>query len=104
MTAINSRNEIALYDEPPTLGIEGDKKGTAEGKVKYKGNRLIALFDKCVLLLLALGRSYSERNSGNSSAIKKALECATAAKDYTNRATALRIPSSIKLCPRQCGI
>ncbi|PVH79901.1 hypothetical protein DL98DRAFT_588897 [Cadophora sp. DSE1049] len=85
-------------------GAEGDKEGTAEEKVKYEGNRLLADSGKCVLPLLALRRNYSERNSENGSTTKNALECAIAAKDYTDRATALHIPGNIKLCPRQRGV
>ncbi|CZT52257.1 uncharacterized protein RSE6_13546 [Rhynchosporium secalis] len=100
----NFRVKSVLHEALTAPGAEGDKEGTTEEKVKHEGNRLLALFGKCVLPLLTLGRSYSERNSENGSTTKKALECAIAAKDYTNRATALRIPSSIKLCPRQRGI
>ncbi|KAG4429203.1 hypothetical protein IFR05_015316 [Cadophora sp. M221] len=85
-------------------GAEGDKEGTAEEKVKREGNRFLADSGKCVLPLLALRRNYSERNSENSSTAQNALECAIAAKDYTDRATALRIPGNIKLCPRQRGV
>ncbi|CZS94326.1 hypothetical protein WAI453_013086 [Rhynchosporium graminicola] len=85
-------------------GAEGDKEGTAEEKAKYEGNRLLARFSKCVLPLLALGRRCPQRNSESCSTAKKALECAIAAKDYTIRATALRIPGSMKLSPRQRGV
>ena len=46
-------------------GAEGDKEGTAEEKAKYEGNRLLADSGRFVLPLLALRRSYSEKNSEN---------------------------------------
>ncbi|KAH7403857.1 hypothetical protein BKA64DRAFT_461794 [Cadophora sp. MPI-SDFR-AT-0126] len=85
-------------------GAEGDKEGTVEEKAKYEGNRLLAESGKCVLPLLALRRNYSGPNSEIVSVTKNALDCAIAAKDYTDRATALRIPGNIKLCPRQRGV
>ncbi|KAL2060862.1 hypothetical protein VTL71DRAFT_8914 [Oculimacula yallundae] len=98
------REKSVLNEALTAPGAEGDKEGTAEEKVKYEGNRFLALFGKCVLPLLALGRKYSERNSEHGRITKEALECAIAAEDYTTRATALRIPDSMKLSPRQRGI
>lgn len=113
-------SESSLLEEALTApGAEGNKEGTTEEKDKYEGHRLLAKSGKYLLPLLVVRRTFSEGNSGNgvsmktalsisswqhTGSIKDTLESAVAAKDYTERATALGIHRNIKLCPRQRGV
>ncbi|KAK6591869.1 hypothetical protein H4I96_12146 [Botrytis cinerea] len=86
-------------------GAEGDKYGIEEDRIKYEGHRLLSTSGMHILPVLASRkRMISESNSGTSNIAKDALQCAVTAKDHVDRATALRLSSNLKLCPRQRGV